>query len=197
MRHAPRLSRRQLMLALPALGLLPACGDSIKPNDSGKQLWLADPQAVLVSPQQELPLTELHDKTLLVFFGYAHCPDICPANLSTIARVLAGLTPEQRAHIRGLFVTLDPARDVAQTLKNYVALFHPDIWALRSTEPHIKQMANAFRVYYVVQKPDQHGAYAVDHTSHTALVRPGGALARLIPHGTPADEMRKQVLEGL
>ena len=195
-------SRRSFLLAVPGLTVLAAgCGDGqTEAAESGKMLWQADPAARLYGSQGELPLDTLKDKALLVFFGYVRCPDICPTSLSVVAQVLTGLSPEERAKMRAVFVTLDPNRDQPEVLSSYVKLFHPDVLALRSTEPKLKEIAKAFRVYYVLQKPAEGAAsdvYAVDHTAHTGLVNAKGRLVKLIPYGTQAEPMRKSLREAL
>ncbi len=195
-------SRRSFLLAVPGLTALAAgCGEGqTDAAESGKLLWQADPAAKLYGSQGELPLDTLKGKPLLVFFGYVRCPDICPTTLSVVAQVLTGLSPEERAKMRAVFVTLDPNRDQPEVLRNYVKLFHPDVLALRSTEPKLKEIAKAFRVYYVLQKPADGAAsdvYAVDHTAHTGLVNAQGKLVKLIPYGTQAEPMRKALREVL
>lgn len=195
-------SRRSFLLAVPGLtALAVGCGDGqLDAGESGKMLWQADPAARLFNAQGELPLNTLQGKALLVFFGYVRCPDICPTSLSVVAQVLTGLTPDERAKMRAVFVTLDPDRDQPEVLRNYVKLFHPDILALRAREPQLKELAKAFRVYYVLQKPAQGAAsdvYAVDHTAHTGLVNAQGKLVKLIVYGTQAEPLRKALREVL
>jgi protein SCO1/2 len=195
-------SRRGFLLAVPGLtALATGCGDGqTDAAESGKTLWQTDPAARLYGSQGELPLQTLEGKALLVFFGYVRCPDICPTSLSVVAQVLTGLSPEERASMRAVFVTLDPNRDQPEVLRNYVKLFHPDVLALRSTEPKLKEIAKAFRVYYVLQPPAAGAAsdvYAVDHTAHTGLVNAKGRLVKLIPYGTQAEAMRKNLREVL
>lgn len=191
------MTRRALLVLLGAASAS-AC-DWTKPplaEDSGKLLWEADPQALLQSARGPVPLREtLQGRPLMLFFGYSQCPDICPTGLREMANALILLKPEQRERMRAVFVTVDPARDTPEVLREYVALFHPELLALRLEGEPLKELARAFRVYYKLGPPDAQGAYPVDHTALTPLVNARGQLVKLVPYGTQAEqlagEMRK------
>lgn len=103
-------------------------------------------------------------KVLMVYFGYTHCPDVCPLTMSHMARAVQLLGPEAKdVHI--LFVTVDPKRDTPQVLKAYTAAFSPQASGLTGTPQQIKALATRYHVAYSYGKPDQYGNYTVTHSA--------------------------------
>ena len=119
--------------------------------------------------QDGKPVTEavLDGHPTLVFFGYTHCPDVCPATLSEISSLFKALGPSAEA--RALFVTVDPQRDTPQVLKDYLESFDPRIQALTGTPEQIRKMEAEYKVY-AKAVPDQDGTYSMDHTAITYLM---------------------------
>ena len=129
----------------------------------------------------------LHGKWLLVYFGYTHCPDACPMALNNIALALDKLGPK-RGEFRPVFITIDPARDTPQALKDYVAAFGAPILALTGTDAEIAQAAKDYRVYYAKHE-ESGGDYSVDHSSVVYVMDPQGRFAGTINSETPPDDM--------
>jgi protein SCO1/2 len=102
-------------------------------------------------------------KVRLVFFGFTSCPDICPTTLTDISALLDELGDKAR-DVVPILVTVDPERDTAPILKNYTAMFHPNVVALAGTPEEIAAVARSFRV--VVKKvPLENGGYTIDHST--------------------------------
>ena len=140
--------------------------------------------------------TDLRGTWLLVYFGYTHCPDACPAALNNIALTLRALGAARRAAIRPVFITIDPARDTPAVIKEYVASFDAPILALTGTAAQVAQAAKAYRVYYA-QRAEPGGNYSLDHTSVIYVIDPKGRFAASLPsEATPAQmaERLKQLL---
>jgi protein SCO1/2 len=93
-------------------------------------------------------------KITLLYFGYTHCPDVCPATLSNLADVLKDLGPRAN-DVRVLFVSVDPARDNLAALKEYANAFAPQIDGLRGSDNEIAKLAQRYRVLYSVTKTDK------------------------------------------
>ncbi|HEU0157445.1 MAG TPA: SCO family protein [Stellaceae bacterium] len=129
----------------------------------------------------------LHGKWLLVYFGYTHCPDACPTALNNIALALDKLGPK-RGQFRPVFITIDPARDTPQALKDYVAAFGAPILALTGTDTEIAQAAKEYHVYYAKHE-ENGGDYSVDHTSVVYVMDPQGRFAAGINSETPPEDM--------
>jgi protein SCO1 len=133
----------------------------------------------------------------LVYFGYTHCPDACPTALNNIALTFRQLGAPQRAAIRPVFITIDPARDTPQVMKDYVASFDAPILALTGTAAEVAQAAKAFRVYYAQRAEPGGGDYSLDHTSMIYVIDPKGQFAASFAgDATPAQmaERLKQLL---
>ena len=113
-------------------------------------------------------------KWLLVFFGYTHCPDVCPTTLNEIAEVMERLGPDA-AKLQPLFISVDPERDRPETMAQYVAAFDPRIVGLTGTPEQVKAAAKSYRVYYA-KAPEEGaaGRYTMDHTAFLYLMSPEG-----------------------
>ena len=109
-------------------------------------------------------LADFKGKVAVVFFGYTQCPDACPTTMAELAGILKTLGPDA-ARVQVVFITVDPSRDTAALLKNYVTNFRPDFLALRPDEAQVKQLIKDFKL--VVEKVPGRTAdsYTIDHTA--------------------------------
>jgi protein SCO1 len=104
-------------------------------------------------------------KTTLVYFGYTHCPDVCPETMARLMQVLQQLGPDAK-NTRIAFITVDPARDTAAALHDYVRAFDAEhAIGLTGTDGAIEGLAKRYRVAYQMEKRDPSGAYDVTHSS--------------------------------
>ena len=103
----------------------------------------------------------------LVFFGYTHCPDVCPTTLYEISQVLKAMGPDTKMKV--LFITVDPARDTSRRMKEYLTSFDPHIIGLSGDPKETKAVERAYRVY-AEKVPDKNGDYTMDHTSIVYLM---------------------------
>ena len=121
----------------------------------------------------------------LVFFGYTHCPDVCPTTLADMTQVLESLGKDKPAH--ALFITVDPERDTQAALKSYLSSFDPRIVGLTGTQDAVAAAEKAYRVY--AQKvPGANGGYSMDHTAVVYLMDRGGRFAQAIDLQQPPDK---------
>jgi protein SCO1 len=111
-------------------------------------------------------LADFKGKVTVVFFGYTQCPDACPTTLAELGGILNTLGPDAR-RVQVVFITVDPSRDSAALLKNYVTNFRPDFLALRGDEAQTQKLIKDFKL--VVEKvPGRTGdSYTIDHTAGT------------------------------
>ncbi len=108
----------------------------------------------------------------LVFFGFTHCPDVCPTTLFDVSEVLRALGPDAD-RVRAAFITVDPERDTAAALKDYLSSFDPHLSALTGSPDAIAAVAKAYRVYYK-KVPLAEGGYTMDHTAIVYLMNKEG-----------------------
>ncbi len=111
----------------------------------------------------------------LVFFGFTHCPDICPTGLGYIAEALDSLTQDEAAAVSPLFISVDAERDKPDLLAAYVAHFHPALVGLSGSEAEVAQTAKAFRTIYR-KVPTEGDAYIMEHTASIYLIGSDGML---------------------
>jgi protein SCO1/2 len=125
----------------------------------------------------------------LIYFGYSFCPDVCPTELATMSEALDHLSPALAQQVQPLFITIDPARDTPEQMKNYVPLFHPRLVGLSGTEAQVAPVLREFRVYAV--RRDEAGAsgYLMDHSSFFYLLAPDGTLQALYRGGLPPEDL--------
>jgi len=121
----------------------------------------------------------------LMFFGFTHCPDVCPTTLFTLARVaeeLGDLPESDRPRV--VMVSVDPGRDTPEVLASYVPYFHPGFVGVTGDMPQILGLTQAMGVAFAYTPTEgSQGGYAVDHTASVFLVDPAGRLAAIF--GTP------------
>lgn len=135
-----------------------------------------------------LSARELQGRWTIVFFGFTHCPDVCPTTLSELALVQkqwAGVDPARRPQV--LFVSVDPGRDTPEKTGEYAAYFHPDTLAATLPEPALQAFANSLGMVYM-KVPTEGGDYTMDHSTPLVVMDPRGRQAGLIrPPFVPAD----------
>jgi protein SCO1/2 len=122
---------------------------------------------------------------VLVFFGYTHCPDVCPATIGILGKVLAQVGAGSRA----VFVSIDPARDTPAWLHDYVPYLPAGITAVTGTADRIRSTADAWGVRYARVETDRPEAYSMSHTADVFIVDAAGRLRGAFPFGTTAEQM--------
>lgn len=130
---------------------------------------------------------DFRGRLMLVYFGFTYCPDVCPTDLQAIALALDKLGPDGD-QVQPIFITVDPERDTAAHLAEYVPLFHPRLIGLTGSFDAIRKVADAYKVYYA-RVPLKDGDYTVDHTAYIYLMDRDGNYLGFFPPGTSADRM--------
>lgn len=132
-------------------------------------------------------------KILIVYFGFMHCPAICPTELQAIAAAVDLLGPAGE-RVQPLFVTIDPERDTAPLLKEHVALFHPRLIGLTGSAEEIAAVAKAYRVYYKkVQEPDSQAGYTMDHSGLVYVMDAAGRSAAIFRPGVAPEALAQRI----
>ena len=125
-------------------------------------------------------LKDFRGKVVVLFFGYTHCPEVCPTTLADLAQVMRQLGDDAN-RVQVLFVTLDPARDTPALLAKYVTSFNPNFLGLYGDAAATDRAAKSFGVNYEKQY-DQSGGYTLDHTDGMYLVGPRGKPLLISPY---------------
>lgn len=168
----------------------PPVADPTKPAVAGAALGgpfsLTDHNGVAVT-HESWP-----DKYKLVFFGFTHCPDICPAALDKITAALntAGVPAER---IQPLFITIDPSRDTTEVMKEYLSTYHPSILGLTGTEEQLKQAEDSYKVYAAKVDGADAENYTMAHSSYVFLMSPTDELLDIFKDEDPASLMAEKL----
>jgi protein SCO1/2 len=127
-----------------------------------------------LTDQNGKPITDADMKghPFLVFFGFTHCPDICPTTLFDVSEVFRSLGSDAK-DVRALFITVDPERDTPAVLKDYLSSFDPRIVGVTGDDASIKAAEKAYRVY-AKKVPLDGGSYTMDHTAIVYLMNKDG-----------------------
>ncbi len=127
-----------------------------------------------LTDQNDRTITEndLKGRPFLVFFGFTHCPEVCPTTLFEVSEIFRKLGPDAE-RIRALFITVDPERDTVASLKDYMSSFDPHLTGLTGDLDSIAKVAKEYRVYYKKVPLDQ-GDYTMDHTAIVYLMDKDG-----------------------
>ena len=127
------------------------------------------------------------DKVLLVFFGYTHCPDVCPTTVLDMARVMKGLG-DQSENVLPIFISVDYDRDDYNKVRDYVDFFDRRIAALTSDKKNIDMLTKYFKTKYEFVDPKDKG-YIVEHSSNIYVLDKKLQVKQIIPNGIPSKEI--------
>jgi protein SCO1/2 len=180
--------RRNLFLLAVSL-FLSACGEQklpspFKASDVSAQYAQADFHLSEASGKP-VSLANYRGKVVALFFGYTHCPQICPTTLADLAQAMRMLGKDAD-RVQVLFVTLDPERDTRELLAQYPPAFNPTFKGLSGDGEATARAAQAFGVVYRKQ-PNKSGGYELDHSAGTYLIAPGGKPVLLSPYAQRAE----------
>ncbi len=159
--------------------LLAGCARQLQPDVTDVSGLVAPLEFTLTNQSgRAVTAADYRGDVVMLYFGYTHCPDACPATLATLADALHMLGP-LAARVRVLFVTVDPRRDTLAVLKRYVSDFGPQFVGLRGTTAQLTAMIKRYRVSYHDEKPGKNGNYEVIHSS-VVFIFGGRGRARLL-----------------
>jgi len=135
-------------------------------------------------------LADFRGKVVVIFFGYVHCPDVCPTTMADLSRVLDALGKDAE-RVQVLFITVDPERDTREILAQYVPAFGASFLGLYGDAAATAKVADAFGVQY--QKQATRSGYNVDHSAGTFIIDPGGKVRLISPYGQRADWLAQDI----
>ncbi|QWD86882.1 SCO family protein [Polynucleobacter paludilacus] len=191
-----RFSIRSLVMTLMALALL-ACSpkpefkniDITGASGFGSDFSLLDVDGKIRT------LSDFKGKVVVIFFGYTQCPDVCPTTLTEMQQAMM-LLGSQADKVQVLFVTVDPERDTAAILKQYVPSFDPRFMGLRpADEAALEKVTKDFKIYYKKVPGLSPGSYTIDHTAGSYVFDPEGHLRLYIKHAQGPETLAHDLKE--
>jgi protein SCO1/2 len=132
----------------------------------------------------------LRGKPFLVYFGYTHCPDVCPTELARISDILGKMGDKS---IPTLFITVDPERDTPKVMQDYVSSFNPAVIGLSGSPQAVEATEKTFRVFARKGQPQPDGDYSMDHSSIVYLMDKNGAFVEAFNVERSPDEAAKEL----
>jgi len=184
---SPHFSLHFWSTIICSLALLAGCdsGPKFKSTDItgadyGKSLELTDHTG---RPRK---LEDFRGKAVVVFFGFTHCPDVCPTTLAELSAAIKSLGKDAE-RVQVLFVTVDPERDTKDVLAKYVTAFDPSFLGMYGDDAATRRVAKDFKIYYEKRKTGD--SYSVDHSGQTYVIDPQGRLRLFVRHERIASDL--------
>ncbi len=117
-----------------------------------------------------ISLSDFRGKVVVIYFGFASCPDVCPTSLAIISSAMKSLSDEEVADVQGLFISLDTERDTPEKLKEYASYFHENIIGATGTAEQIQKITKQYGTYFTKVSGSSELDYLIDHTSVTFII---------------------------
>jgi len=130
----------------------------------------------------------------LVFFGFTHCPMVCPTGLTTISSVIEELQQKTKAPIEYFFITVDPDRDTPEVLKEHLSEFNPKIIGLTGSQKQIDEAQRNFKAFSKKGEDDGEGNYLVDHSSYIYFMGPNNEYSAHFSYDMKVEKIVKKIM---
>ena len=205
-----RLSRLSFLVCLLGLAVI-AILFAREPQTPRQATYMADEGAPAIKiggqfslqthTEQQVTPSDFADNYMLVYFGFTHCPHICPMSLQVMAEALAILEKadsRKAAAVQPILITVDPTRDTPKILRDYVTAFHPRLVGLTGSADEIKAVSDRYKIY--AARMDDNAAphgYTMDHSSFFYLMRPGGDFLTHFDHSLTPEKMAARLAEAI
>jgi protein SCO1/2 len=167
---------------------------TLAPSDSGASA-VGGPFALVDQEGRAVTEKDVLGRPHLVFFGFTHCPDVCPTTLFKMSEVLKA-TGDRGRDLKALFVTVDPERDRPEVLKEYLSSFDDRIVGLTGDQAAVDAAVKAYRAY-ARKVPLKDGDYTMEHTAYVYLMDGRNRFVSTLNLNRPADEVAREVLKQL
>jgi len=182
------------VLLAAVVAFLAACGPQgpkfrstdITGADFGRQLALTGHDG------KPRTLADFRGKAVVLFFGYTHCPDVCPTTLADTAAAMKQLGTDA-ARVQVLFVTLDPERDTAAVLAQYAPAFDPAFLGLTGDAAAIERAAREFKIFYEKRPGSAPDVYSIDHSAQSYVIDPQGRLRLFVRQDRIAQDLAEDL----
>ena len=140
---------------------------------------------------------DFHGKLVVMYFGFASCPDVCPTTLAIIASTLRQLAPEELEMVQPIFISVDPERDQGEKLDAYATYFHPSFIGITGSPDEVQKVSNQYGGFFIKVETDSAMGYTVEHTSKTYIISKDGQYVSILPHDMSSDLLLKALRSGL
>lgn len=172
--------------------LLVLAGCEQQPEWNGRDIsGLMPPLEFELTGEDGEPITEeaFADQVVALFFGYTHCPDVCPPTLSRLAQAIKQLPEEQRDQVEVLFVSVDPERDTPEHLKEYTDYFGDQVTGVTGEIPQLRKLTKRYRTTFSHGQPDEDGNYTVSHGQAVYLFDRSGKVRLMVRDEMSVDDL--------
>ena len=175
---------------------LAAAAILLRPGDSSQSggVQIGGPFTLVDGSGKTVTDKDFRGRFMLVYFGYTHCPDVCPTTLSDMGSALDKMPKAARARVAPLFITVDPARDVPAVMGDYAHAFGPDFVGLTGSDAQVAAVEQEYHVY-AAKHPLAHGDYGMDHSSIMYVMGPDGRFLGVISDGAKPAEIAQRLLD--
>lgn len=190
-----RLHRLRPILLVSLTLVLAACsGGTEEPPLKGAAI--GGPFTLTNQDGRQVTERDFAGKYRIMYFGFTHCPDVCPLDLAVIGQALRRFEksdPARAARVAPIFVSVDPERDTPSVLKEYVAAFHPRLVGLTGTPKQVADVIKRYGAYGAKGDPTAGGGYNVDHIRVAELIGPDGRPIALLPYEKGAEAVAAEL----
>ncbi|MDX8396170.1 MAG: SCO family protein [Mariprofundaceae bacterium] len=152
-----------------------------------------EPAFTLQSDKGDVKFSDIHGKVGIVFFGYTHCPDICPTTIINLKNTMDLLTDEEKSKSKFLFISLDPWRDTPEIMSKYTGFFNSEMVGLSGSIDATAHAADTFKVAFEKDKANQLGNYSMNHSTYIFITRPDGKVGNLIGHSEKPEKIAEVI----
>ncbi|KQK17236.1 hypothetical protein BRADI_1g33190v3 [Brachypodium distachyon] len=168
--------------------------NSVKPGQSVGTAAIGGPFTLLNHDGKPVTEKDFLGKWTLLYFGFTHCPDICPDELQKMAAAIDKIKERTKIEIVPVFISVDPERDTVEQVHDYVKEFHKDLIGLTGTTDEVRQVARAYRVYYM--KTEEEGSdYLVDHSIVMYLMNPKMEFVKFFGKNYDVDSLAEGIVK--
>ena len=170
----------RLLLSLAAVVMISwAWWSSPRSGSYSPQPLSAGGDFTLQSKAGPISLQAFRGKAVVLYFGFTHCPDVCPTTLKNWAATLESLDKSTRDQVQFLFISIDPNRDTLQWLETYTAYFHHAILGITGSIDELERITELYQVRYAIQPGED---YSVQHTPFVYVLNRQGKIQTMLPH---------------
>ncbi|MGB5290853.1 MAG: SCO family protein [Lysobacterales bacterium] len=151
----------------------------------------------LYQGDKPVSLSDFRGQLVVMYFGFASCPDVCPTTLSIISSALRQLTPQELENIQPVFISIDPERDQGEKLDAYATYFHPGFIGITGTPDEVQKVINQYGGFFIKAESDSALGYLVEHTSKTYIISRDGQYVSILPHDMTSELAVTAIRSGL